>query len=158
MPLGAPFCRPWRLARTAQERTIAAEHRGRPGRFYTGFLYIFALLSGIIVGFAGSFTHRANPPWGLVIGLVAVLAGAVMNRTTGSAKTAFTYAVGLVGSVLLITTVRTGGDVVVVEDALGLGWLVGIFVALFAGTLIGGGASGTAAAKRTQVGGGNAGN
>ncbi|HLR57436.1 MAG TPA: PIG-L family deacetylase [Beutenbergiaceae bacterium] len=137
---------------------IAAEHRGRPGRFYTGFLYIFALLSGIIVGFAGSFTHRANPPWGLVIGLVAVLAGAVMNRTTGSAKTAFTYAVGLVGSVLLITTVRTGGDVVVVEDALGLGWLVGIFVALFAGTLIGGGASGTAAAKRTQVGGGNAGN
>src|SRR5699024_222488 len=38
---------------------IAAEHRGRPGRFYTGFLYIFALLSGIIVGFAGSFTPRA---------------------------------------------------------------------------------------------------
>src|SRR5699024_3428985 len=89
---------------------IPAEHRGRPGRFYTGFLYIFALLSGIIVGFAGSFTHRASPPWGLVIGLVAVLAGAVMNRTTGSAKTAFTYAAGLVGSVLLITTVMRRTD------------------------------------------------
>lgn len=137
---------------------IAAEQEARPGRFYTGFLYVFALLSGVIVGFAGSFTHRANPPWGLVIALVAVLAGAVMNRTTGSAKTVFTYAVGLVGSVLLITTVRSGGDVIVVEDALGLGWLAGLFIALFVGTLIGGGTSGPAPAKRAQMGGGRAGN
>src|SRR5699024_12793547 len=42
--------------------------------------------------------------------IFAVLAGAVMNRTTGSAKTAFTYAAGLVGSVLLITTVMRRTD------------------------------------------------
>lgn len=119
------------------------------GRFYTAFLYIFALLSGVIVGFAGSFTHRASAPWGLLIALIAVLAGAVMNRTMGSTKTAFTYAVGLIASVLLITGVRSGGDIVVVEDALGLGWLVGLFIFTFIGALIGGGAAGGSRRART---------
>lgn len=110
------------------------------GRLYTGFLYAFALLSGIIVGFAGSFTHRGKPPWGLLIALVAVLAGAVMNRTIGSTRTAFTYTAGVIVSVLLISTFRSGGDVVIVEDATGLAWLVGIFICTFVGTLLGGGA------------------
>lgn len=113
-----------------------AEHRVKG---YGAFLYAFALFSGVVVGFAGSFAHRGSPPWGLVIALVGVLAGAVMSRTIGSAKTAFTYAAGLIGSVLIITTVRTGGDVIIVEDALGLGWLTGIFIFAFIGTLIGGG-------------------
>lgn len=109
------------------------------GGLYAAFLYLFAAASGIFVGFAGSFTHRSNPPWGLAIAVLAVLAGAVMTRTIGSVRTAFTYAAGVIAAVLLITTLRTGGDIIIVEDALGLGWLVGVFVTLFVGSLIGGG-------------------
>ncbi len=116
-----------------------APARSTSGRYYTAFLYSFALFSGIVVGFAGSFTHRGIAPWGLGIALLAVLAGAVMNRTIGSAKTAFAYAAGAIGSVLVLSTVRKGGDVIIVEDALGLGWLVGMFIATFIGALIGGG-------------------
>lgn len=117
---------------------LAPARRRGGGGLYTAFVYTFALLSGIIVGFAGSFTHRAYSPWGLLIALLAVFAGATMNRSIGTPKTAFTYAVGVIGAVLLVTTLRTGGDVIIVEDALGLGWLAGVFVVLLFGSLMGG--------------------
>lgn len=108
-------------------------------RFYSIFLLFFAAFSGIVAGFAGAFYHRSTPPWGLVLALMAVLSGAVLNRTLGTVRTTYVYALGVIGSVFAVGTLRSGGDVVIAQDALGMGWLVGFFIALFAGGIIGGG-------------------
>ncbi len=102
------------------------------------FIGGFGLIAGVAAGFAGSFAHRINPPWGLILALVAVIAGAVLTRTIGSVRTSFIYSLGAVGSVLLIGSVNRGGDIVIANDILGLGWMLGVVVLTFIGTLIGG--------------------
>lgn len=96
--------------------------------WYQPFLYAFALFTGVIVGFVGTFSHRTNPPWGLVVGLLAVLAGAVFNRSIGSMKTTLTYGLAALASVALILIFQRGGDVIVAEDAVGLAWIIGVNV------------------------------
>lgn len=112
-----------------------------PDGFYSAFVMFFAAFSGVVAGFAGAFYHRSTPPWGLGLALVAVLTGAVLNRTLGTIRTTYIYALAVIASVFAVGTLRSGGDVIIAQDALGMGWLVGLFIALFIGGIIGGGAT-----------------
>lgn len=116
---------------------LAPTPGGRGGGAYPAFLSGFAVLSGLVVGIVGSFTHRASL-WALLVAVLAVFAGGVMTRSLGTRRTGLLYAAGVIGAGLLVTTLRPGGDVVIVEDAYGLGWLAGIFLAAFLGALLGG--------------------
>lgn len=104
---------------------------------YSAFILAFAVISGLVVGVAGSFAHRAIPPWGLIISLVVVLAGAIMNRSMGDKRTGLFYGAGVTASLLAVTLWRPVNDIVIGEDLLGYGWLAGAFGALIGGLVAG---------------------
>jgi len=96
------------------------------GRLYTPFVYAFALFTGVLAGFVGTFSHRNIPPWGVIVALIASAAGAVFNRAIGTIGTTFVYGLAVIASVATVVTFQRGGDVVVAEDALGLTWMIGV--------------------------------
>ncbi|HLS01647.1 MAG TPA: hypothetical protein VK054_06650, partial [Beutenbergiaceae bacterium] len=96
------------------------------GRLYTPFVYAFALFTGVLAGFVGTFSHRNIPPWGVIVALIASAAGAVFNRAIGTIGTTFVYGLAVIASVATVVTFQRGGDVVVAEDALGLSWMIGV--------------------------------
>ncbi len=87
---------------------------------------VFAILVGIVVGTITTFTHRQFAPWGLVAGLVVVVALVLgfrlvfESRIVGAAA-----AVGVVAASATLALPGAGGSVLVLNDLLGWIWAIG---------------------------------
>lgn len=87
--------------------------------------YLVLALGGIITASVGAVAHRGYPPFGLIgsvlmVGLAAVFARAWLGFT----------GVGVLGGAWVLATFvwsmnGPGGSVLIAQDALGIGWLVG---------------------------------
>ncbi len=93
------------------------------------------LLTGVLAGAVTTTMHRALPPWGLLAGILVLVAGMVLSRSLGERPAMHGFGAGTLGIVLAVTAWRPGDDIVIVQDALGLGWLGGVFVAVLAGLM-----------------------
>lgn len=87
---------------------------------------LFAFVIGVAAGFITTFTHRGLPPWGLVAGLVVVVALVLgfrlvfASRIIGAAA-----AVGAVGATALLMLPGAGGTAFVLDDPIGYAWAIG---------------------------------
>ncbi|WP_232847747.1 PIG-L family deacetylase [Occultella kanbiaonis] len=104
-----------------------------PPSWYPPVMAVFSVLLGVILGATGTAFHRWSEPWGLVIGLSAILAAGVLSRTFADGRGLFGYGLGVVLTVLAMTYLGPGGDVVVADDAIGVAWLLGSMLAVLLG-------------------------
>jgi hypothetical protein len=96
-------------------------------------MYALALLIGVIYGAVATTGHRQSfrlgvveIPWGLVAALVGVFALLLGIRlVAGGRWVAAAAAVGIVGTVALLTLPGPGGSVLVAGDVVGTVWAVG---------------------------------
>jgi len=89
------------------------------------------LLLGIAVGAVGTVMHRSTPPWGLVLGLVVVLAAGVFARAWEGWSGSLALAGGWIATVLAMWQVGPGGDILVPAlGGWGNAWILGGAVAL----------------------------
>lgn len=95
--------------------------------------YALALVIGVIYGAVATMGHRQEVrigevviPWGIVAALVGVLSLLVGIRlVAGGRRVAAAAAVGVVGTVALLTLPGRGGSVLVAGDVIGTIWAVG---------------------------------
>jgi hypothetical protein len=98
---------------------------------------VAALLLGVLVGTLGTVLHRSIPPWGVVVCLTLAFVAAVTVRAWSGFVALAGYALGLVGTVLVLTQSGPGGDTLVPDgQAVGWVWLVGSAVAAVAVALL----------------------
>ena len=100
-----------------------------------------SLVLGAVVGALGTVEHRSAPPWGLVLVLLLVLAGAVTVRAWGGFVALLAYAVAW-GAVVFVLSMRgPGGDVLIPGGAvswtiLGQIWILGAWVPIAASAFL----------------------
>jgi N-acetyl-1-D-myo-inositol-2-amino-2-deoxy-alpha-D-glucopyranoside deacetylase len=86
---------------------------------------LFAFVIGVAVGFVTTFTHRGLPPWGIVAGVVIVVAVVLgfrlvfASRIIGAAA-----ALGIIGATALLMLPGAGGTVLVLDDPIGYTWAI----------------------------------
>jgi hypothetical protein len=96
-------------------------------------MYALALLIGVIYGAVATVGHRqtirigdVEIPWGIAAALAGVLALLLGIRlVAGGRWAAAAAAVGIVGTVALLTLPGRGGSVLVAGDVIGTIWAVG---------------------------------
>ena len=87
---------------------------------------VFALLVGGVVGVITTFTHRQFLPWGLIAGLVIVLALVIGFRLVfGSRVVGGAAAIGVIAAGAVLTLPGAGGAVLVINDLPGWSWALG---------------------------------
>ena len=102
------------------------------GRATRAGTFAFAALVGIVYGAVATVGHRNELrlgdlaiPWGLAAALVGVLALLLgLRLIAGGRLTAAGAAVGIVGTVALLTLPGRGGSVLVTGDVVGTVWAV----------------------------------
>ncbi len=146
------WCRPEQLRATVADLTTATSAVGgtdlqdraaAPGqarsaveevpRWYLMAMGLFTVVMGVVFAAAGTAFHRWTPPWGVVMALLAVVAGGVLARTFADRRGAVGYAAAVLVTVFLATWWRPGGDVLVAAQPIGYVWLVGSILAGAAG-------------------------
>lgn len=90
---------------------------------------VAALLAGAAAGLLGSFVH-AYTAYGVGVGLVVALGLSLsvlvtLGLATGGRRACVLAAVGWLAVVLVLSSRRPEGDLVVAGDGLGYGWLFG---------------------------------
>lgn len=86
----------------------------------------FAGAIGLASGIVLTFTHRQFAPWGLVLGLVLVIALLAGFRLAfGGRMHAAAAAIGVVVAAAILALPGAGGSVLVVDDPLGYVWALG---------------------------------
>ncbi|QGH68766.1 PIG-L family deacetylase [Pseudactinotalea sp. HY158] len=91
--------------------------------------------AGALAGAVTTVMHRSVAPWGLIAGIAVLYAGMLLARSLGDRWAANGFGAGVLGIVLAMTAWRPAGDVIIVQDVLGLGWLAAVFAAVLAGML-----------------------
>ncbi len=96
---------------------------------------------GAVVGVLGTVLHRSVPPWGLVLCLFLVLAGAVTVRAWGGLIALLAYAVAWGGVVFLLSMRGPGGDVLIPGGTaswtiLGQIWILGAWLPIAAAAFL----------------------
>lgn len=87
---------------------------------------VFAILVGIVVGTITTFTHRQFAPWGLLAGLLVVVALVLGFRLVfGSRIVAVAAAVGVVAASATLALPGAGGSALVLNDLPGWIWAIG---------------------------------
>lgn len=92
-------------------------------------------LLGIVVAIAGTGIHRVNPPWGIALALILVFSAAAMVRAWARAPGVVALGVAVALTVLTMSRLGPGGDVLVTAQPVGYAWL-GSVVAVAAVTLL----------------------
>ncbi|GEK22693.1 DUF6113 family protein [Cellulomonas xylanilytica] len=96
-----------------------------------------SLVLGVLIGTLGTVLHRSIPPWGLVICLTLAFVAAVTVRAWTGYVALAGYAVGLAGTVLLLTQRGPGGDVLAPDgQAIGWLWVLGSIAVLVVAALL----------------------
>jgi hypothetical protein len=85
---------------------------------------VIAVVVGALTALFGTGAHRAFPPWGLLLALVATGAGAVFTRALGGLIALFITGFSWLTLVLAIAYLPRGGDVLIVPGVLGYLWLL----------------------------------
>jgi N-acetyl-1-D-myo-inositol-2-amino-2-deoxy-alpha-D-glucopyranoside deacetylase len=86
---------------------------------------VFAVAIGVAVGFITTFTHRQYQPWGLVAGLVVIVALVAGFRLVFDSRViAAAAGIGVVAATALLMLPGAGGSVFVVDDPIGWIWAV----------------------------------
>ena len=97
----------------------------RAGALTIALACLFALAIGVAVGFVTTFTHHQYVPWGLVAGLVVIVALVVGFRLVFDSRIiAAAAAVGVVGAIAVLTLPGVGGSVLVFDDPIGYIWAI----------------------------------
>lgn len=98
--------------------------------------YVVVVVAGLATAGVGAVAHRAFPPVGLIAAVVMVLFAAAFSRAwlTWSGLAAFASGWGVATFVLALE--GSGGSVLIAQDALGLGWLIGCAIAIVAAAAI----------------------
>ncbi len=87
---------------------------------------VFAVLVGIVVGVITTFTHRQFLPWGLVAGLLVVVALVLGFRLVFDSRiVGGAAAVGVITASAVLALPGAGGSVLVVNDLAGWIWAIG---------------------------------
>lgn len=98
--------------------------------------YVVLVLGGVVTATVGAVAYRSTPPLGLIGCVAMVLFAAAFARAWLGWTGLGTYA----GVWLMATSVwaleGSGGSVLIVQDAWGIGWLVGAAVALVVVSLL----------------------
>lgn len=102
---------------------------------------VFALLIGVLYGAVATVGHRSSLrigevsiPWGLAAALIGVLALLLgLRLVAGGRLAAAGAAIGIVGTVALLTLPGFGGSVLIAGDVMGTVWsvapaLIGVLV------------------------------
>ncbi|TFD00603.1 hypothetical protein E3T25_13075 [Cryobacterium sandaracinum] len=103
-----------------------------PGLLSRGLAAVVAVLTGAAFGVLGTIAHQATLPIGPVtipIGLILALAGimtllAGLRLMLGDRLVVFSCAIGLLGTIFILSLRSTGGSVLVPEGIPGLLWTV----------------------------------
>lgn len=104
----------------------------RPGWSTRLGTFAYALLVGIVYGAVATIGHRSTLrigdiaiPWGIVAALIGVFALLLGLRLVAGGRLAATgAAVGIVGTVALLTLPGLGGSVLIAGDVIGTIWSV----------------------------------
>ena len=104
----------------------------RPGWSTRAGTFAYALLVGIVYGAVATIGHRSTLrigdfaiPWGIAAALIGVLAMLLgLRLVAGGRLAAAGAAVGIVGTVALLTLPGLGGSVLVAGDVIGTIWAV----------------------------------
>lgn len=109
------------------DATAATELPAEPlGAGGTALSSVFALLIGAVVGLITTFTHGQVPPWGLVAGLVIVVALVAGFRLVfGSRIVAAAAALGIVGASAVLALPGAGGTALTLDGLPGCVWAFG---------------------------------
>jgi N-acetyl-1-D-myo-inositol-2-amino-2-deoxy-alpha-D-glucopyranoside deacetylase len=90
-----------------------------------GLASAFAFAIGAAVGFITTFTHRQYLPWGLLAGLVVIVALVAGFRLVFDSRViAAAAGAGVVAATGLLILPGAGGSVFVVDDPIGYIWAV----------------------------------
>ncbi|MEP6842480.1 MAG: hypothetical protein ABJA11_03095 [Pseudolysinimonas sp.] len=87
---------------------------------------VFAILVGVVVGVITTFTHAQLAPWGLIVGLIIVVAlvGGFRlvfdSRVVGGAA-----ALGVIGASVALALPGAGGTALALDGLLGYVWAFG---------------------------------
>lgn len=87
--------------------------------------WLGVLLLGVLIGLVGTFAHRSELPWGLVLAFAAVLSAAVFARSLVGTGGVLALGVGWLVVVQVLALVGPGGDVVVPAHLAGYLWAYG---------------------------------
>jgi hypothetical protein len=97
----------------------------RAGALTVALASVFALAIGVAVGFVTTFTHHQYVPWGLVAGLIVIVALVVGFRLVFDSRViAAAAGVGVLASLGLLTMPGVGGSVLVFDDPIGYIWAI----------------------------------
>jgi N-acetyl-1-D-myo-inositol-2-amino-2-deoxy-alpha-D-glucopyranoside deacetylase len=87
---------------------------------------LFGLLVGTVVGVITTFTHRQVPPWGLVVGLLVVLALVLGFRLVFDSRiVGAAAAIGVIAASAVLALPGAGGTAMAVTDLPGWIWALG---------------------------------
>jgi len=108
------------------------DEASRPGWSTRAGTFAYALLVGIVYGAVATIGHRSALsigdlaiPWGIAAALIGVLALLLGFRLVAGGRLAATgTAVGIVGTVALLTLPGPGGSVLIAGDVIGTIWAV----------------------------------
>ena len=98
--------------------------------------YVVLAVGGIVTASVGAVAHRGYAPFGLIAAIVMVGLAALFARTwLGFAG------VGVLGGAWVLTTFvwsmdGPGGSVLIAQDPLGIGWLVGGTLMIVAASVV----------------------
>lgn len=118
--------------RSAIGVTLGAPEQAEPlsaGRWYRPTMVLFSALLAIVIAAVGTTFHRVSPPWGLLVALVALAAGGVLARSFVDRAGQLCFGVAAVATVLTMTYISPGGDVLVTDEPIGIAWILGSIVA-----------------------------
>jgi N-acetyl-1-D-myo-inositol-2-amino-2-deoxy-alpha-D-glucopyranoside deacetylase len=86
---------------------------------------VFAFAIGAAVGFVTTFTHHQYAPWGLMAGLLVIVAAVTGFRLVFDSRViAAAAAVGVLAGIAVLALPGIGGSVLVTDDPLGWIWAI----------------------------------
>ncbi|UFU02287.1 PIG-L family deacetylase [Ruania suaedae] len=105
----------------------AGEHEHVPG-WYVLLMRAFTGLLGVVMAAAATAFHRWEPPFGVMLSLLAIICSGTLSRAFADRLGVLVHAVAVVATVLALTYLGPGGDVIVTDEPIGTIWLVGSVV------------------------------
>ncbi|WP_159620003.1 PIG-L family deacetylase [Ruania rhizosphaerae] len=93
--------------------------------WYAVLMRAFTAVLGVVMAAATTAFHRWEPPFGLVLALLAIVASGTLSRSFADRLGVIVHAVAVAATVIALAYVRPGGDVVVTDEAIGTIWLLG---------------------------------
>lgn len=98
--------------------------------------YAVLLAGGIIVASVGAVAHRGYPPFGVVLCVLMVALGATFARTWLSWSGLSLFAGAWLAMTFVWALEGPGGSMLIIQDALGIGWLGGGALAIVTASVL----------------------